>query len=148
MLITIIIFLIAVISLFGMIIFQAWEMSKVETENPSPTRKIIPEIYFRHVEKIMLYLTKHIIQLVVLVVVKYYFILSTKAKKWIANNLPKVYKFFNKKVANDQPQKNSFFRKAVLESKIKIKKIKDNVKKEHEKKMAEEEKIVEEIETK
>jgi hypothetical protein len=116
--------------------FRAWEMSKVEVENPLPTRKIIPEIYFRHVEKIMLYLTKHIIQWVILVAAKYYFILSTKGKKWIKDNLPKIYKFLKNKTNETQPENNSFFRRAVLESRVKIRKVKEKVKREHEEKLS------------
>jgi hypothetical protein len=128
-------------SLFGMIMFQAWEIKKAEGLKPQLNKKIIPEIYFRHVEKIMLYLAKHIIQSIVLIIVKYYFIFSTKFKKWIGKNWPRVYYFFKKKeVMNTEIQKNSFFRKAVLESRVKIKKIKENVRREHEEKIATEEK--------
>ena len=127
MLIIIIIFLIAIISLFGIIMFRAWEISKVEAENPSPTRKIIPEIYFRHVEKIVLYLTKHIIQWIILVTAKYYFIFSTKAKRWLGMKWPKVYNFFkkNNEVSVEEPKEKTFFQKAVRESKAKIRKIKE-----------------------
>jgi hypothetical protein len=144
MLIIIIIFLIAITSLFGMMMFRAWEIKKVEVKNPLPIRKMVPEIYFRRVERIMLYLTKHIIEWIVLMVVKYYFILSTKSKMWVEKNWPRFYNFFNKKTNKDtEPEKNSFFRKAILESKVKIQKIKENVRKEHEKKIADAEKKIE-----
>lgn len=116
-----------------MIIFRAWEIKKIGDEKSLPTRKLVPEIYFRHVEKIILYLTKYIVQTVVFVFMKYWFIFLTKTKIWAGKNLPKIYNFFDKKsgVDNSLPQTHSFLRRAVLESKAKIRKIKENVKKEH-----------------
>lgn len=136
-----IIFLIALISLFGMMMFRAWELSKQSTEETQPARKIIPEIYFRHIEKIMLYLAKHIIQSIVFVVMKYWFIVLTKIKSWAVKNWPKVYKFFrHQKEESDKP-KNSFVQKAILESKIRIRSIKEKVRREHEEKINEETQI-------
>ncbi|HLP86707.1 MAG TPA: hypothetical protein VK153_02420 [Candidatus Paceibacterota bacterium] len=132
MLATIIIFSIAILSLFGMMLFRAWEIRKIKDENSLPNRKIIPEVYFRHVEKIMLYLTKYVIQSIVLVVVKYWFIAYTKTSKWISENWPKVHNFFQKKPEdNTIPRKNSFVQRAILESKIKIKRMKEKVLREH-----------------
>lgn len=127
----IIIFFIAIISLFGMIMFRTWEINKAKDSNPLPTRKIVPEVYFRHIEQIVLYLTKYIIQSVVFVVMKYWFIILTKTKKWIGKSLPKLYRFFYKESIKIETQNDSFFRKAILESKIKIRKIKENVRREH-----------------
>ena len=144
MLATIIIFSIAILSLFGMMLFRAWEVRQKESENPLPSRKIVPEIYFRHVEKIMLYLTKYIVQSIVLVTVKYWFIVYTKASKWIGENWPKMYSFFKKKEEdNTPPHKNSFIQRAIVESKIKIRHMKEKVLKEHAK--IEVEKVVEEV---
>ena len=128
--------------------FRAWEIKKVEDVNALPSRNIVPEVYFRHVERIMLYLAKHIIQSIVLLTVKGYFILSTRTKRWLGLNWPKVYNFFRKnKEVNPEPQKATFFQKAVRESKAKIRKIKENVKKDQAEKeiRAEEEKAIEEI---
>lgn len=127
--------------------FRAWEIRKVADSNPLPTRKLIPEIYFRHVERIMLYLAKHIIQSIVLLTVKGYFILSTRTKRWLGLNWPKVYNLFRKNPpVNPEPQQTTFFQKAVRESKAKIRKIKENVKKDQAEKeiKAEEEKAIEE----
>ena len=131
MLIITIIFFIAIISLFGMMMFRVWEIKKLQTEEELSKRKIVPEIYFRHVEKIMLYLAKHIIQTIVLLVVKGYFILSTKTKRWAGKNWPKVYKFFRKDKEVVENPTNSFFQKAVMESKAKIRSIKEKVRKDH-----------------
>jgi hypothetical protein len=131
MLIVIIIFLIAITSLFFMIIFRAWEIKKVETSIPLPSREIVPKVYFRHIEKIVLYLTKYIIQSIVFISVKYWFIGLTKIKKWGLKNWPKVYKFFKKNRVDVNPARNSFIRKTILESKIRIKSIKEKVKREH-----------------
>ena len=80
----------------------------------------------------MLYLTKHAVQWTVLVVVKYWFTLTTKTRGWASKNLPKVHKFFTKTEKVQDPQKRTFVERAILESKIKIKKVKERVRKEHE----------------
>ena len=128
----IIIFFIAIISLFGMLMFRAWEIRTSRALKPEPGTDVLPKIHFRHVEKIMLYLAKHIIQWIVLVVVKYWFIISTKVRNWIGRNWPKIYNFFKEKTEDINQQKNSFVSKAVLESKIKIKRIREKVRREHE----------------
>jgi len=133
LLILIIIFFVAIISAFGMLMFRAWEIKTSRVENTSSTREIFPKIYFRHVEKIMLYLAKHIIQWVVLIVVKYWFILVAKTKKWGDKNIPKISEFFKKKTSDISKKRNSFIRKSVLESKMKIRNIREKVRRDHEK---------------
>ena len=114
-----------------MIMFRAWEINKIDKQNPLPDRKIIPEVYFRHTEKIMLYLAKYIIQSIVFIIMKYWFIALTKTKKWLWKSLPRFYNLFIKKINDTETQNDSFFRRAVLESKVKIRKIKENVRREH-----------------
>jgi len=115
-----------------MISYRAWELKTLRVEPSIQRKEVIPEMYFRHLEKIMLHLAKHIIQWIVLMVVKGWFIATTKTKKWIGINWPKVYNFFSKKKVEPDPiQKPSFVRRAVLESKMKIRKIKEKVKHEH-----------------
>ena len=116
---------------FGMLMFQAWEIKTLRTELPPSPRKIVPEIYFRHVEKTMLYLAKYVVQSIVLGIAKFWFIISTKTKKYVVKNLPKIHTFFKKKSKNLNQQKNTFIQKAILESKSKIRKIKEKVKKDH-----------------
>jgi len=111
--------------------FRAWEIRTSRVEKPILSEADIPKIYFRHVEKIMLYLAKHVIQWIILVTVKYYLILSTKGKKWIGKNLPKISNFFRESTKKISEYQNPFFHRAVLESKIKIKRIREKVKKEH-----------------
>ena len=114
-----------------MLSYRAWQIKTLQVEPSTNSRKLIPEMYFRHLEKIMLHLAKHIIQWIVLMVVKGWFILTTKTKIWIGKNWPKVYNFVQKKKEEIEAKKFTFIRKAVLESKIKIKKIKEKVEKEH-----------------
>jgi len=114
-----------------MVMFRAWEIETSRIPKHS-NRNIFPKIYFRHVEKIMLYLTKHIVQWIVLVAVKYWFIVYTKTKKWTRKNLPKIFKFLKKESKEVKKQSDSFVKKAILESKTKIKRIKEKVRKEHE----------------
>lgn len=132
--IIIILFFITIILAFGMLSFRAWEIKTLRTENPGSERKIVPEMYFRHLEKIMLHLAKYIIQWIILVVVKGWYILTTRTKKWIGKNWPKINKFFKKKTKEMDEKGMSFVKRAVLESKMKIRRIKEKVKKEHEEK--------------
>ena len=128
----IILFFIAIILAFGMLMFRAWEIRTLNPEKPLQTKNIIPEIYFRHIEKSMLYLAKHVIQWIVLVIIKYWFIIRTKIKKLTREKLPKIYEFFRRKPKDISQQENSFIQKAILESKVKIRHIREKVKREHE----------------
>lgn len=136
MIIVIIIFFIAIFWAFGMLMFRAWEIRTsrlVIEEEAQTTRK---GLSFRDIEKIILFTLKHAIQWIVLFFVKIWFILITKIKFWIQNKLPKVNKFFDKKPSTDS-RKISFVERAVLESRIKIKRVKERIKKEHEEKVEE-----------
>lgn len=131
MIISITIFFLAIILAFGMITFRAWEIRTMRIKEENIESKI-PEISFRHVEKSMLYLTKRVIQGVVLVIAKQWFIATTKTKKFVTDKWPKVSNYFKKKgSATNNTQKPSFFQKALIESKFKIKRIKEKVKREH-----------------
>lgn len=135
MLVITIIFLVATISAFGMLFFRAWKIREYGNEKSIYSRRIIPEIYFRQVEKIMLYLTKHIVQWLVLNTIKYWYIITTKTKKFISHKLPKMHNYFRRKPNDEGLQKTSFIKRAVIESKIKIRRIKEKVKKDHEESM-------------
>ncbi|MCX6754379.1 MAG: hypothetical protein NTU81_00930 [Candidatus Nomurabacteria bacterium] len=132
MFLIILIFLIAIISLFTMMMFRAWEIETSRIERPDSSKQIVPELSFRYIEKIILYLVKHILQSIVLMLVKTWFIVITKTKKWTKKNLPKIAKFFKKKSKDLEKQRDSFVRRAIIESKTKIKRIKEKVRKEHE----------------
>ncbi len=130
--IIIILFFIAIILAFIMLSYQAWEIKTLRTEKTNNLSKIMPEIYFRHLEKNMLYITKHIIQGIILVTVKYWYISEAKTKKWLKKNWPKISNYLRTKTSNINQRKNSFIKRAVLESKIKIRRVKEKVKREHE----------------
>ena len=133
MLVPFIIFIAALLVAFGMLVFRAWELRTERIKVPGVVEETLPDLSFRHVEKSMLYLTKHLVQGIVLWVVKHWFILITKTKKFIADKWPKFYAKFQKKPeATDVNKKPSFFKKAILESEAKIKRIKEKVKREHE----------------
>lgn len=132
MLITTIIFFVAIITAFGMLAFRAWELSNSKANYGESNKVVIPHLPFRHLEKNMLYLAKHIVQSLVLAIVKHWFIFITKAKKWLSNRWPKVHNYFKKKaIANEEAKSPSFVKRAILESKSKIKRIKEKIKKEH-----------------
>jgi len=135
MLIITIIFLVAIISAFGMLFFRAWKIRENKNEESIYSIRVIPEIYFRQVEKIMLYLTKYIVQWLVLNTVKYWYIVTIKTKKLISQKLPKLHNYFKRKPNDDGIQKTSFIKRAVIESKIKIRRIKEKVKKDHKESM-------------
>ncbi len=133
MLIIFIIFIVAIIVAFGMLVFRAWELRTERVKLPEYTESPLPDLSFRHVEKSMLYFIKHVVQNIVLVIVKYWFILTTKTKKKIADSWPKVNAYLKRKPESpDTPRRPSFFRKAILESKAKIRRVKEKVKEEHE----------------
>lgn len=133
MLLTIIIFFIAITLAFGMLTFRAWELKTDRVRIPENVESPLPDLSFRHVEKSMLYFTKHIVQNIVLVLAKYWFIMVTRTKKWVSDKWPKISAYFDKTPeATDTPTKPSFFRKAILESEAKIRRIKEKVKQDHE----------------
>ena len=124
----IIIFLITIIFAFGMLLFRVWEIKTnrkiIEKDNLS-----LPEIPFRHVEKNMLYLTKHIVVGLVLVTVKYWFISVIKTKKFVMENWPKIHKIIRRKHKKEIENKPmSFAKRAIIESKFKIKRMKQKIK--------------------
>lgn len=131
MTLTIIIFFIAIIGAFGMLMFRAWE---IRTSRLIIDRTFTRELSFRYIEKVTLFLIKHLIQWIILTSVKIWYLFVTKSKVILQNKLPRVNNLLHKKINNDS-RKLSFVERAVLESKIKIKKIKEKIKKEHEKKV-------------
>ena len=96
---------------------------------------IIPEIPFRQVEKIMLYLAKHIVQWCVLMTVKYWLITTNKIKKIVREYLPKIESYFEKNINPNTPRKSSFIHRAIIESKVKIYKMKQKMKEDRENKL-------------
>jgi hypothetical protein len=147
MIVTSIIFFIAIVFAFGMLTFRAWELRKGHAILPSGTTEKAQEFSFRQLEKYMLYLTKRAIQWIVLVVVKYWFIALTKFKKWVADKWPRVHAFFAPTPKPTNTTRPSYMRRAVVESKIKIRRVKEKVKREHAEKVAEKEAEVASVQT-
>ena len=116
-----------------MLAYRSWELRTNRVENNVGGGVIPPvsEISFRYVEKNAMHIAKHLIQALVLIVVKYWLIMATKTKKWISENWPKVNNFFQKKPQSTSATGVSFVQRAVLESKSKIRKIKEQVALEH-----------------
>lgn len=140
----IIIFFIAILGAFGMLLFQAWEIrtSRIQKEEDGTTH--LPELSFRRIEKIFLVLTKYIVQSIVLFSVKNWYLFITKTKVLFMSKMPKINKFFEKKSNGNDSRKISFVERAVMESKIKIKRVKEKIKKDHAEEIKE---IEEEIKT-
>lgn len=133
MILPITIFVIAIATAFGMLTFRAWELRTGRVKEGVFEEHTLPSFSFRQFERTMLYLAKHIIQWIVLFLVKHWFILVTKVKKLVADKWPKIHAYFEPKVSESPtPTKISFVKRAVLESKAKIKRIKEKVKEEHE----------------
>ncbi len=131
MIFTISIFFIAIIGAFGMLMFRAWEIRTSRLIIEEKQNKHVRELSFRYIEKIILFLIKHIIQWIILSTVKIWYLVTTKIRVLLQNKLPKVNKFIQKKTNTDS-RKISFIQRAIIESRIKIKKIKEKIKKEHE----------------
>ena len=114
-----------------MLFYRAWEIRTSRFVTIEEHENYLPKLSLKEVEKMALYVIKHVIQSVVVFVVKSWFLFITKTKIWIQNNSPKIHKFFQKKINTDS-RKISFVERAIIESKIKIKKVKEKIKKEHE----------------
>lgn len=117
-----------------MLMYQAWRIksNKIDISDLGT----IPHVPFRHIEKSMLYLTKQFIQWIIILAIKYWFITITKSKKIIRSKWPKVYKVLKRKPQNEnEPSKMSYIRRSIIESKIKIKRVKEKIKREHERKI-------------
>jgi hypothetical protein len=129
MIVVIILFFISIILAFGMLCFRVWEIrtGKIDTQNLDNQ---MPELSFRHIERYMLYWTKRIIQWIVLSVVKYWLITVNKVKNLVSSKWPKIHSLFKKKEQSTEPKKISFVRRAILESKTKIKKLKEKIREE------------------
>lgn len=129
---TLIILIFALISIYGMLSYSYGELSAGSREEKDSTPA--PDASFRKIEKYMLYSLKHILQAVVLFTVKYWFITTAKTKKFLMEKWPKIHeKFMTKKEVVEKPVSATkvFLKRAVAESKFKIKRIKDKVKAEH-----------------
>lgn len=140
MIIFITIFFVTLMVAIGMLFFRAWEVKTSQVIVEDESRNSLPELSFRRIEKILLFLTKHILQSIVLFSVKTWFTIITKARIWIRNKLPKINQILKKKIKSDT-KKISFVQRAIIESKIKIKRVKENIKNEHEGKIIPEENI-------
>ncbi len=133
-----IIFFAAILFAFGMLVFRAWELRNGHVTMPQETCTI-PEFSFRQFEKYVLYLTKRVVQWIVLIAVKYWFISVTKFKKWIADKWPRVNAFFQTTPKQDSATaRPSYIRRAVAESRVKIRRVKEKIKREHAEKVIEE----------
>lgn len=114
-----------------MLFYRVWEIKTSRIILKEKNENYLPKLSLKEVEKIALYMIKHIIQSVVIFIIKSWLLFITKTKIWIQNNSPKIHKFFQKKTCTDS-RKISFVERAIIESKIKIKKVKEKIKKEHE----------------
>jgi len=128
----IIIFFISILLAFGMLSFRAWEIKTSRVQIPENNKSSLPKISFRHLEKNMLYLTKYIVQGILFIFAKYWFIITTKIRKWFNSKWPKINSYFRNKKEEEQntSYRHSFFKKAILESKAKIRNIREKVKEE------------------
>lgn len=126
----IIIFLVSITCAFMMLNYSAWEV-KTGVRNPHRSwRIVLPPI--RHIEKYLLYSLKHLIQNLVLLFAKYWILMTTRIKKWLIENWPKIKRrFIKEKEGNAYPKNPSFFRRAVFESKIKIKRMRQKIREEN-----------------
>ncbi len=136
MTVSIIIFLISLAIVFGLLAYSTRDVLAGKRQVHAPWS---PDVSFRKIEKVVLYYTKNIVQITVVTVVKYSLITAIKTKKAVKEKLPHIHKRVKKVFGKRNPDgKPSFIQKAVLESKTKIRRVKDRVKKEHAMKEAQE----------
>jgi hypothetical protein len=125
--ITITIFIIAIVTAIGLLSFSAWE---VESGVRNPDTYPVFKISIRKIEKYVLYYTKWILQSIVINIVKVWFILVAKTKKFLKEKWPKLVNKLHPKPL-EVGERPSFVRRAVIESKIKIKRAKENIREKH-----------------
>jgi hypothetical protein len=135
-----ILFWISLVIAFGMLAFRDWEIRTLGVNIDENAKSPIPQITFRQIEKNMLHLTKHIVQAFVLIVAKTWFIAIAKTKNFLEEKWPKIHERFQKKPVSPTEVKLTFVRRAILESKAKIRRIKETVKMEHEEQVVQESK--------
>ncbi len=129
---TLIILIIALLSIYGVLSYSYEELRTGARDESDSTSA--PDVSFRKIEKYMLYFLKHILQWIVLFSVKYWYIITTKTKKFVSEKWPRIHdKLTKKKELVEKPVSATkvFLKRAVAESKFKIKRIKDKVKAEH-----------------
>ena len=131
-----------------MLLYRAWELRTNRMVIEDEKTKFTPELSFRYIETIILYIVKHVVQWIVLSVVKLWFLVITKTKIFLQNKWPKIHNLFKKKECPlADGRKISFVERAIIESKIKIKRVKEKIKEEHEQKIEEVREVVETTET-
>jgi hypothetical protein len=130
----IIIFLISIAVAFLVPVYRAWEIRTLRAETTHSTANYTENFSFRNIEKVVLYLTKNFIVALVLGVAKYWFIIITKSKKWLEENMPKVHNVFQKKEAEEEGlvKNYSFTRRLILELRAKLRRTKEAIRREHE----------------
>ena len=114
-----------------MLTYRAWELRTIRVKMPEINENYTPDLTFRHLERNVLYLIKHIVQIIILDIAHTWFTVTTKTKKWIKAHWPHVHNYVEKKLEPVPPEKYSFVRRAINESKVKIKRVREKVKKEH-----------------
>lgn len=128
MLINISILLFTLIIAFGMLSYRAWEIKTAKVNIQFKEKQFI--VPFRKIEKTALYIIKHLIQGFLVIIAKYWFIVSIKIKKKIDHLWPKIHSYLIRKKITSQ-NGNLFIKRAIFESKVKIRRIKEKVKKEN-----------------
>lgn len=125
------IFLVSILSAFMILNYSAFEVRSGMRGEKRTWHIIVPPI--RHLEKYLLYFLKHLIQSIVLLTVKYWILFVTRLQKWWITAWPKIQKIFTRKkhdirdIENQYPKNPSFLRRAIFESKIKIKRMKQKI---------------------
>lgn len=132
MIFVIIIFFVSILTAFGILYYRKLELANGKGNIEQRTLKIIPDFSLRQLEKNFWILIKYGVQKLILFVVKYWIITNIRVKKWISEKWPLVLAIFKSKKTESETQKSpSFFTKALIESKYKIKRMKQKIKEEH-----------------
>lgn len=132
MITTIVIFFISTLLAFSILYLQIWKLQtgKVEHVSEQEARPILAD--YKRIEKITLYVVKNITFVFILITVKYWYLMTTKLKKWFEEKKPAIVSILKIKQKEPKEFKPTFIRRAIFELKIRIKRIKQAIKKEHE----------------
>ena len=130
--------MLAIILSMGVLSYRSWEIRSGNEIVAHTIGNPLSKTSLKNFEKNALHFLKYCVQKVLLVGAKYWFTIRIRTKKFLMEKWPKVYRIFEKKpIEMIAPQKPSFFTKALLESKVKIKRLKKKIHEDHDMELGE-----------
>jgi len=129
----IIIFILAIVSAFGMLSYQAWEIRNGKKVFIRENLILSQTKSFKNIERSILTFLKYFIQKTLLLLMKLWFLIVIKIKKLWVEKKPMIHSLLKRKNKDPKsPQNPSFVSKALTESKYKIRRMKEKLHEKHE----------------